>query len=72
MEYYYYSQLSIMLTGVVECEAGVILENLSDKVGEHGYTVPLDLGARGSCFIGGKINVRKLFSRNMQTKISFL
>ena len=31
----------------------MILQNLSDKVGEHGYTVPLDLGARGSCFIGG-------------------
>ncbi|KAL5254610.1 hypothetical protein ACHWQZ_G014149 [Mnemiopsis leidyi] len=41
--------------GIVECEAGVILQNLSDKVGEHGYTVPLDLGARGSCFIGGNL-----------------
>lgn len=41
--------------GVVECEAGVILQNLADKVAEHGYTVPLDLGARGSCFVGGNL-----------------
>ena len=42
---------------MVECEAGVILQNLADAVGEHGYTIPLDLGARGSCFVGGKLKI---------------
>ena len=44
---------AVPCTGVVECQAGVILHNLGEAVAEHGYTLPLDLGSRGSCFIGG-------------------
>jgi FAD/FMN-containing dehydrogenase len=39
----------------VEAEAGVILENLHRKVKESGFIFPLDLGAKGSCMIGGNI-----------------
>ena len=39
----------------VEAEAGVILENLQEKVKESGFIFPLDLGAKGSCMIGGNI-----------------
>jgi D-2-hydroxyglutarate dehydrogenase len=41
--------------GVVVAEAGVILEVLDGYVGERGYRVPLDLGAKGSCQIGGNV-----------------
>ena len=34
-------------TGVVETEAGVILENLEEYVNKKGYIIPLDLGAKG-------------------------
>ena len=33
----------------------MILENLRNFAEERGYTVPLDLGARGSCLIGGNV-----------------
>ncbi|WP_225975514.1 FAD-binding oxidoreductase [Panacibacter ginsenosidivorans] len=39
----------------VEVEAGVILEQLHEKVKESGFIFPLDLGAKGSCMIGGNI-----------------
>jgi D-lactate dehydrogenase (cytochrome) len=40
---------------VVTCDAGVILESLDDYLNERGYMTPLDLGAKGSCHIGGNI-----------------
>ena len=39
--------------GVAIAEAGVILANLHEAVGEQGMRFPLTLGARGSCTIGG-------------------
>ncbi|XP_073831028.1 D-2-hydroxyglutarate dehydrogenase, mitochondrial-like [Musca autumnalis] len=44
------------ITGIVACESGVILENLDAKVQEAGFVVPLDLGAKSSCHIGGNIS----------------
>ena len=41
--------------GVVHASAGVVLETLEGAVGEHGFTLPLDLGAKGSCHIGGNV-----------------
>lgn len=41
--------------GVAFVEAGVILEVLQEKVQEHELIFPLDLGARGSCTIGGNV-----------------
>jgi D-2-hydroxyglutarate dehydrogenase len=42
-------------SGHVVAEAGVILEALDGFVGDKGYRVPLDLGAKGSCQIGGNV-----------------
>ncbi len=42
-------------TGVLTCQAGCILEELNNYLRDHSYEVPLDLGAKGSCHIGGNI-----------------
>lgn len=41
--------------GTVEIQAGVILDDLSKYCEDKNFIVPLDLGAKGSCFIGGNI-----------------
>eukprot|EP00330_Aristerostoma_sp_ATCC50986_P009237 CAMPEP_0114578846 /NCGR_PEP_ID=MMETSP0125-20121206/3338_1 /TAXON_ID=485358 ORGANISM="Aristerostoma sp., Strain ATCC 50986" /NCGR_SAMPLE_ID=MMETSP0125 /ASSEMBLY_ACC=CAM_ASM_000245 /LENGTH=353 /DNA_ID=CAMNT_0001769229 /DNA_START=43 /DNA_END=1104 /DNA_ORIENTATION=+ len=41
--------------GIVSCGAGVVLEELNKHVNEYNYEIPLDLGAKGSCQIGGNI-----------------
>ena len=38
------------------CQAGCILEHLDNQVGAQGFTMPLDLGAKGSCQIGGNVS----------------
>ena len=43
-------------TATVICEAGCILEVLNSAVNEHGFMIPLDLGPKGSCQIGGNIS----------------
>ena len=37
-------------------QAGCILETLDSWLQERGYCVPLDLGAKGSCHLGGNIS----------------
>lgn len=39
--------------GTVVVQAGVTLEALQNEVEDHGWFFPLDLGARGSCQLGG-------------------
>eukprot|EP01038_Epipyxis_sp_PR26KG_P018372 gene18372-25882_t len=39
----------------ITCEAGCILENLNNNLQDYNYQIPLDLGAKGSCMIGGNI-----------------
>uniref|UniRef100_A0A061SMM5 D-2-hydroxyglutarate dehydrogenase n=1 Tax=Tetraselmis sp. GSL018 TaxID=582737 RepID=A0A061SMM5_9CHLO len=46
---------SIDPQGAVVCEAGCILQNIDDQVRDHGLVLPLDLGAKGSCQIGGNV-----------------
>jgi FAD/FMN-containing dehydrogenase len=41
--------------GTATVEAGVVLEVLQNAVAKQGLLFPLDLGARGSCTIGGNI-----------------
>mmetsp|Transcript_16768 Transcript_16768/g.48601 ORF Transcript_16768/g.48601 Transcript_16768/m.48601 type:complete len:502 (+) Transcript_16768:20-1525(+) len=41
--------------GTATCQAGVVLQQLQEAVEAKGYTVPLDLGAKGSCHIGGNV-----------------
>lgn len=43
------------VSGILVCEAGCILEQLDKYLEEHQLTMPLDLGAKGSCHIGGNI-----------------
>lgn len=45
-----------MQGGALVCEAGCILEELDRHAGESGFTMPLDLGAKGSCQIGGNVS----------------
>ena len=44
------------VSGIVVCEAGTILEKLDRYLNERGYTVPLDLGSKGTCQIGGNVS----------------
>lgn len=39
--------------GTITAQAGAILETVQQTVAENGFYFPLDLGARGSCTIGG-------------------
>lgn len=44
------------ISGILTCQAGCILENLSVYLQERDYIMPLDLGAKGSCHIGGNVS----------------
>ncbi|KAM5228811.1 D-2-hydroxyglutarate dehydrogenase, mitochondrial [Ctenodactylus gundi] len=43
------------VSGILVCQAGCVLEELSHYVQKQGYIMPLDLGAKGSCHIGGNV-----------------
>ncbi|KAM7520138.1 hypothetical protein LguiB_019100 [Lonicera macranthoides] len=44
------------VSGILVCEAGCILENLISFLDSRGFIMPLDLGAKGSCQIGGNVS----------------
>ncbi|OWM88827.1 hypothetical protein CDL15_Pgr020781 [Punica granatum] len=44
------------VSGILVCEAGCILENLISFLDNRGFIMPLDLGAKGSCQIGGNVS----------------
>ncbi len=41
--------------GILSCQAGCILEHLDQYLQPRGFMMPIDLGAKGSCHIGGKL-----------------
>ncbi|KAI9812947.1 MAG: hypothetical protein M1826_002730 [Phylliscum demangeonii] len=43
------------VSGTLVCEAGCILEVADGYLAERGHIFPLDLGAKGSCQIGGNV-----------------
>jgi len=43
------------VAGAVTCQAGCVLQALDDYVAERDHAVPLDLGAKGSCHVGGNV-----------------
>lgn len=43
-------------TGILTCDTGCILQNLLDFAAARGHLVPVDLGAKGTCQIGGNIS----------------
>lgn len=44
------------LSSTITVEAGVELQTIQEKAAEHSLLFPLDLGARGSCTIGGNLS----------------
>jgi FAD/FMN-containing dehydrogenase len=38
--------------GVIELEAGVVLDTADAACRRHGFEIPLDLAAKGSCQVG--------------------
>ena len=42
--------------GIIHCEAGCVLENIETYLDQRGFTIPLDLGSKGSCMIGGNLS----------------
>lgn len=44
-----------VVTGILKVDAGVVLETADTFLAENGYIFPLDLGAKGSCHIGGNV-----------------
>ncbi|KAL2717564.1 hypothetical protein V1478_013264 [Vespula squamosa] len=44
------------IAGVIICEAGCVLEDLDNHLSTFGLMMPLDLGAKGSCLIGGNVS----------------
>ncbi|XP_053290525.1 D-2-hydroxyglutarate dehydrogenase, mitochondrial [Pleuronectes platessa] len=43
------------ISGILTCQAGCVLENLSLYLEDRDYIMPLDLGSKGSCQIGGNV-----------------
>ncbi len=43
-------------SGAVVAEAGCVLQRLDEELEQHGLMMPLDLGAKGSCMIGGNVS----------------
>uniref|UniRef100_A0A8B9US03 D-2-hydroxyglutarate dehydrogenase, mitochondrial n=1 Tax=Anas zonorhyncha TaxID=75864 RepID=A0A8B9US03_9AVES len=43
------------VSGILVCQAGCILERLNEYLEQQGFIMPLDLGAKGSCHIGGNV-----------------
>jgi len=43
------------VSGILVADAGCILQSLTDYVTPHNHIMPLDLGAKGSCQIGGNV-----------------
>ena len=43
-------------SGIMVCQSGCVLEQLDTYMGERGLMMPLDLGAKGSCHIGGNVS----------------
>jgi FAD/FMN-containing dehydrogenase len=43
------------VSGIMVCDAGVILETADGFLADKGFIFPLDLGAKGSCHVGGNV-----------------
>lgn len=45
-----------IFAGILVCQAGCVLEALESYLDERNLIMPLDLGAKGSCHIGGNVS----------------
>lgn len=46
----------LQVSGVLVAQSGCILQTLDEYVQQQGYIMPLDLGSKGSCMIGGNVS----------------
>lgn len=46
----------LSISGALTCQSGCILEKLDNFLEDHGLMMPLDLGAKGICHIGGNLS----------------
>ena len=60
-----------ILSGVVRTQAGVVLEKLDSFLTDHELMAPLDLGAKGSCQIGGNVSTNAGGLRLLRYMFSF-
>ena len=44
-----------LFQGMLISQSGVVLETLENYASDRGRVIPLDLGAKGSCQIGGNV-----------------
>ena len=44
------------INGILSCGSGCILQHLQEKVASWNHIIPIDLGAKGSCMIGGNVS----------------
>jgi FAD/FMN-containing dehydrogenase len=42
--------------GILTCDAGCILLHLTEFCAEHNHLMPLDMGSKGTCLIGGNVS----------------
>jgi len=47
---------SLSEDGVFRCQSGCVLQALQEYASERGFVVPIDLGAAGTCQIGGNLS----------------
>ena len=59
----------LQVSGTLVCQAGCILEHLDSQVSTQGFTMPLDLGAKGSCQIGGNVSTNAGMPPALQSDI---
>lgn len=52
----FFTEPLFCVSGILVCQAGCILENLDNYLAERGLIVPLDLGCKGTCHIGGNVS----------------
>lgn len=43
-------------SSIISCQSGCILQNIDEYLSKENLMVPLDLGAKGSCQIGGNVS----------------
>lgn len=41
---------------MLECQSGCVLATLEEAVSDKGLCIPYDLGAKGTCNIGGNVS----------------
>lgn len=46
----------LQVSGALQCQAGCVLGELNEHLATAGYVMPLDLGPKDKCQIGGNVS----------------